>query len=112
MVIKTGKRGSNSRMEAGALAITLIANRPQCVAFQNPARKSLILMNMSAVNAYVGFSPRVSTSGGLQGIPLVADGGVVEFAEPGIYTGEVWVISPSAITINVSESSEFKEDPD
>jgi len=91
----------------GAISWTekLTANQAKRVLWRNPNRKSATIFNNSAAEAYVGYQAFVATSGGLQGIPVKAGGGAWTTEEPELWTGEVWIISGSSITINIMEES-------
>jgi len=92
----------------GAISWTenLTANQAKRILGRNPKRKSAVIFNNSAADAYVGYQAFVATSGGLQGIPVKAGGGTWKTEHPELWTGEVWIISASSIAINVIEESE------
>jgi len=83
--------------------VDLVANKAQMVAPKNPKRICISVKNDSAANVYYGHEEGVSTSGYRQGWLIDPNGGSLEDE---FHKGEVWLISPSSVSVTILEDVE------
>lgn len=95
--------------------VTLVANAVTRIVVANKRRISLLLLNDSAIDAFIAERDNVATTGDLQGIPLKATiGTIITFTgvvgmdgKKRIYDGHIYAVSAGAATIEIAEESEI-----
>jgi len=76
---------------------------PKQILPRNDKRIAYTLFNGSSVNVYIGRDQSVSTSGSKKGVPLYANGGMIEDDK---YKGPVWAVAEAKTEIHVIEDVE------